>query len=142
MLQIVKNKFAKLSNYPRLRILLIIVAIIIVFVIVMNLLTPSALKQTAPPSQVQTVTTQSARSTPAKTAPDNQSTQYQQLASADQAASEQKSIKSGGSVFQNAIQSAKPVTATNPPPVSPQQFAQDQQQAGQSSDLTKQIGDL
>lgn len=102
MLQTVKTKIAKLSNYPRLRILLIIIAIIVVFVIVMNLLTPSTLKQDA---------------------------------------TEQQTIKSGGSVFQNAVQNAAPDTnITEPPAVSPQQFAQ--QQTNSNEPLSKQIGDL
>lgn len=102
MLQTVKKHLAKLSNYPRLRIFLIIVAIIIVFVILMNLLTPSSSKQDAtPPSQVQSVGTEGGKTT---SAPANQTSQYQSLASADQAASEKQAIQSGGSVFQNAIQ--------------------------------------
>ncbi len=142
MLQTVKKNLAKLSNYPRLRIFLIVIAIIIVFVIVLNLLTPSANKQ-APPSQVQAVGTQGGTQSPAQNA--DQTAQYQQLVSSTQATNEQKAIASGGSVFQTGG-STPPGTGNTQ--VSPQQFAQDQTQtkqppqSSQNTALTQQLQDL
>ncbi len=126
MLQIVKSNLAKLSNYPRLRIFLIIAAIIVVFLITMNLLSPSNVKNAAPPSNVQAVNSQGAKTQ--KTAPQSQAAQYQQLSNTDQSQAEQQAIQSGGSVFQNAttpIPSQSGTTGENDQSnsaVSPSQF--------------------
>ena len=138
MLQTVKKKFAKLSNYPRLRVFLIIVVIIGIFVLIMNLLTPSASSQSAAPSHVQTVT--STRGTQ-RTAPENQSAQYKNLTSKDQALSEQQAIQSGGSVFETG----KTQTTSVSDEESPSQFAamkKESKDEAEKDALAKQISDL
>lgn len=131
MLQIVKGHLSKLSNYPRLRVLLIIVAIIVVFVIAINLLRPASLKNQSPPSSVQSVNTSGGKQQPA---PSNQQAQYQQLNAANQTVTDKQTIQAGGSVIQDAFNpnqasgqsnpsgpsSTKPA---NPDSLSPEQFA-------------------
>ncbi len=143
MLQIVKKNLAKLSNYPRLRILLIVVAVIIVFIIFMNFLTPNSTKNSgAPPSAVQTVGTKGGTQ---KSAPANQTSQYQNLSSTDQAANEQKAIKSGGSVFEN-VPTPQDQTNTQPEKNAPISTipapSQNQQDDGKKDQLTQQISAL
>ena len=138
MLQIVKKNLAKLSNYPRLRVFLIILIIVGIFVLVMNLLTPSASRQAAPPSRVQTVTSTHGAQ---KAAPANQAAQYKNLSAKDQTLSEQQAIQSGGSVFETG----KTQTTSIADDESPSQFAAKKKESKDEAEkdvLAKQISDL
>lgn len=141
MFQTIKKSFQRLSNYPRLRVLLIVIGVIIAFIILMNLLRPTPHSNTPNlPSSVQPATP---GNSPAKAAPANQVTEYQTLAQTSEAQAEKQAESQGDTVFQNAFQAQKkpsnPSNASNPPPLnqnsnttltptSPAQMAQLQQQ--------------
>lgn len=113
MLQIIKTNMAKLSNYPRFRILLIIVAVIIVFVIIMNVLSPTRDANPTPPSSVEPAT---AGATPARPVPQSTATQYQQLANTAQQQAVQQASQSGDTIFENAFSQNTNGTANNTTP--------------------------
>lgn len=113
MLQTIKAHLGKLSNYPRLRILLIIIAVIIVFVFIMNVLSPTRDTNRTPPSSVETATP---GNTPATSVPQNNATQYQQLANTAQQQAVQQANQSGGTIFENAFNNNTNGTTTTSTP--------------------------
>ncbi len=100
MFQTIKAYLAKLSSYPRLRILLIILAVIIAFIFIMNVLSPTRDTNATPPSSVEAA---APGSTPATSVPKNNATQYQQLANTAQQQAVQQASQSGGTIFENAF---------------------------------------
>lgn len=101
MLAKIKPLFDKLSNYPRLRILLIIIAVIFVFGLVLHLLSSrgNGGAPGAPPSQVQPVSVNpNAPKTPVTP---SATTQYNQLADVNQKRQFQAQVAAGDSIFQN-----------------------------------------
>ena len=101
MLAKFKTIFAKLSDYPRLRILIIVAAVILTFAILMHLLSSHSGNNAAgiAPSRVQPV---SENANAKKTAVSStESTQYNQLANVSQKRQFQSQVSSGASVFQN-----------------------------------------
>ncbi len=101
MLKPIKKYFAKLSHYPRLRILLIVAAVIVAFIIVMNLLRPS--NEVTMNSNVQAAAPSGNTSTPVST---SQASQYDQLHQVAQKQALQQASADGSSIFQNAFPGA------------------------------------
>ncbi len=156
MFQIAKTYLGKLSNYPRLRVLLILVAVVIVFVIVMNILSPSRDGSQTPPSSVQAAAPENnAAGAPV---PQENATQYQKLANISQQQAIQQANQTGGTIFENAFNNpASTSTSTAPPTqntpadntaaptqVSPEAFSAEQssQQPGAAAQATTQTAAL
>ncbi|MDF2690153.1 MAG: conjugal transfer protein TrbI [Gammaproteobacteria bacterium] len=108
-MQIVKNSFAKLSNYPRLRVLVIIVGLIVLFIIGMNLFSSgdSANKPSAPPSRISPITSRVSE----PVAPVQQKN-YENLANKVDTAETTQEIQGGQTVFSNVFGGTS--TAVNP----------------------------
>ncbi len=110
MIKAINKYFSKLSHYPRLRVLLIVVGAVIAFIIIMNLLRPrdngptltSNVQAAAP---VPGANTQSASPGAAAT--------YNQLDKQATQQATQQAVATGGTIFQNAF---APNAASNPAP--------------------------
>lgn len=160
MLARIKEPFAKLSNYPRLRILLIIAAVIVVFVVLMNMLTPK--NAGTPPSAVQPVSANPHAA--GKPVSSSAASQYNQLKATNQKQELQKAVSSGGTIFQNSFDNEGSTTTTTTPPkplntsntsaqaapasstaTTPEQFSQQKQNSEATNNnpqLQQQLNDL
>ena len=103
MLAPIKNLFAKLSNYPRLRVLLIIATVVIVFILLMNLLSPKS--NNVPPSVVQPAKLGSEQH-PQAVADTQAVSSYDQLQYVDQKQQLAQAKTSGATLFQNPFASS------------------------------------
>lgn len=118
MLQTIKTYLDKLSSYPRLRILLIILAVVIVFIVIMNVLSPTRDVNPAPPSSVEAATAGNTQATPV---PKSNAAQYQQLTNTAQQQAVQQASQSGGTIFENAFNNnTNGATTTSTPNAAPQ----------------------
>ena len=109
MLKAINKHFSKLSNYPRLRVLLIVVAVIVGFIVVMNLLRPkdqtpvlTSNVQTASPNQGGNV----------QKASDSQAANYNQLHNQATQQATQQAVANGNTIFQDAF---APASGSAPP---------------------------
>jgi intracellular multiplication protein IcmE len=153
MLARIKEPLAKLSNYPRLRILLIIAVVILVFIFLMNIL--SSKTTNTPTSSVQPVSANSSQTK--KSVSEQASNQYNQLQATSQKQQLQSAVNSGGTLFEGAFNgqtnkdtgtanNAAPAntstnSSTQTPPTSTQQAANQQTNAG-SQQLQQQLTQL
>lgn len=141
MLQIVKNSLKKLSNHPKLRILLIVAAIIIVFIITMNLIN-SKNKTPAFNSAIQ------AASGGQATAPaiSSQSAQYDALAKAQHTQDLENARKQGGTIFEDPLNKTSTKTEKNTPTAPTDSsnlvISPGSQKNLSDSDLSQQVQDL
>ncbi|MDF2939941.1 MAG: conjugal transfer protein TrbI [Gammaproteobacteria bacterium] len=98
-MQIVKSNLAKLSNYPRLRVLLIILGLILLFIIGMNLFSSGDTpKPAAPPSAISPINTKTAQPVASV-----QKQNYDSLANKVDTATTQQEITTGRTVFSNVF---------------------------------------
>ncbi len=102
MLKAINKYFSKLSHYPRLRVLLIVVGVVVAFIIIMNLLRPSSSGVNLP-SSVQAATPNSGGTT--RTASSAQTATYDQLHNQATQTATKEAVASGSTIFQNAFSS-------------------------------------
>lgn len=126
MLARIKALFNKLSNYPRLRILLIVALVIIVVIFLMNIVSPKV-SPSPPPSQVQAVAPNP--SSPVEHVSASAAQQYNQLQSVNQQQELKSAVSSGNSIFENSFNAANSKTQTTTPPQKLQQDTNATQQA-------------